>query len=343
MGNNIKLPDSISPSIPSLFGEEDGNPVGGNGASPVGTDAMIKAYKERQQKDPEAGRLEDAFQPVRRLVGQADPIVESRREQKQEVDRQQPLIAPEIYEHFQGETASVWSRISVRSSNDRWGFFCLRGQERRAPRWIFLERGRQTPTPGRLHFERDDWSVETRLSSIARRLRERIPESKPIDHLHNPKRWVGIEGEIETMIRRIQTNEWELLSNKSRHGLDLLQNALYRYRTDATPGSERYRVCSFLQKATDPDQEPAVNLHELADEWLGIVQPLYVAWKQEQAAMRRRDPVRLKDLITPLRRDPLSTDLLNRLAESVQAEEPIRRRVVAAIVAIPSLDSSSYT
>jgi hypothetical protein len=138
------------------------------------------------------------------------------------------------------------------------------------------------------------------------------------------------------MIRRIQTNEWELLSNKSRHGLDLLKKALYRYRTDSSPGTERYRVCSFLQKATDPDQEPAANLHELADEWLGIVQPLYLAWKQKQAAKRRRAPVRLKDLITPLRRNPLPTDLLRRLAESVQAEEPIRRRIVAAIIAFPA-------
>jgi hypothetical protein len=186
-----------------------------------------------------------------------------------------------------------------------------------------------------LHFEKSEWTVETRLSVIARRLRIRIPDTGPIDDLHHPDRWSEIEGELETIIDRIRSNEWNLLSNKARHGLQLLEDILYRYRTDAPTGSERHRICTFLRKAIDTTKEPAVNLHALADEWLGIVQPRYLAWKQKQIAARRRAPVRLKDMQEPLFNNPLSTELLRRLADSVQAEEPIRRRIVAAIIATP--------
>jgi superfamily II DNA or RNA helicase len=336
MGNNIKLPDSIRASTPSLFGSDGDGASGGDRSSPVGTDAMIKAYKERQQEDPEAGRLEDAFQPVRRLVGQAESGSHRSQKQSQEVDPQEALISAEIYEVFRETTASVWSRISVRAATDRWGFFCLRGQERRAPRWILLERGRGATEESQLPFARNEWSVETELRSIAKRLRVRIPDSKPVDRLHEPDRWEGIENELEAMIRRIQTNEWELLSNKSRHGLGLLKSVLYRSRIDAPSGSERESICTFLEEAIQPDQEPAVNLHELADEWLGIVQPLYLAWKQKQATLRRRTPIRLKNMEGPLIQDPLPTPVLRRLAETVEAEEPVRRRIVAAIIAFPA-------
>jgi len=40
-------------------------------------------------------------------------------------------------------------------------------------------------------------------------------------------------------------------------------------------------------------------------------------------------------MTAPLLQDPLSTDVLRQLAESVQAEEPMRRRNFAAIIAIP--------
>ena len=342
MGNNIKLPDSIGQAAPSLFDSEGNERVdggtaerpgtaGGDGASPVGTDAMIDAYKARQHKDTGSGRLEDAFQPVRQLVGHAGPYPSSSTSSPQE-----SLIPPDVYDAFRQTTAAVWSRIAVRSAADRWGFFCLRGQEKRAPRWVFLEHGKQRATPGQLNFQKTEWTVETQLRSIASRLRTRIPTSKPVGDLREASRWSDIEGELAEMIARIRTNEWELLSNKARHGLTLLKEVLYRYRMEAPAGSERSRICSFLRSATDPDEDPAANLHELADEWLGIVQPLYLNWKQQQATRGARDPVRLKGMTAPLLQDPLSTDVLRQLAGSVQAEEPMRRRIVAAIIAVPT-------
>ena len=41
-------------------------------------------------------------------------------------------------------------------------------------------------------------------------------------------------------------------------------------------------------------------------------------------------------MTAPLLHDPLPTDVLRQLAESVQAEEPMRRRIVAAIIAVPT-------
>jgi superfamily II DNA/RNA helicase len=331
MGNNIKLPDSISASAPSLFDADGEVHVGGDGASPVGTDAMIKAYKQRQIENANEDRLEDAFQPVRRLVG-----IGRNEDTPASITTKTSLISRDTYEAFRYAEAVVWSRITIRSSEERWGFFCLRGQENRAPRWVLLERGQEARKPGQLHFEQSKWSVETRLSAIANRLRVLLPETEPVDDLSDPDRWNEIEEELESMIGRVRSNEWELLSNKARHGLDLFRKVLYRYHMDASASSERFQICTFLRKATHPEKKPAINLHALADEWLGIVQPRYVAWKQKRSSLRRRDPVRLKDMSEPLIETPLSTDVLRTVAESVQTEEPIQRRIVAAIIAFPA-------
>jgi superfamily II DNA or RNA helicase len=337
MGNNIKLPDSIRASDPSLFDENGEVHVGGDGASPVGTEAMIKVYKARQSENAKEDRLEDAFQPVRRLVG----IGQSDTETSANLVNEDSIISRDVYEAFRDTEAVVWSRITIRSSDERWGFFCLRGQENRAPRWVLLERGQQARQPDQLPFGQSEWSIETRLSSIANRLRVRLPASEPVHDQRDPNRWSEIEEELKAMIGRVRSNEWELLSNKARHGLDLFREVLYRYRTDALAGSERSRICTFLGKTTHPDKKPAVNLHALADEWLGIVQPRYLAWKQDRASFRRREPVRLKDMSGPLIQNPLSTDVLRTLAESVQTEEPLQRRIVAAIIAFPTNEESA--
>jgi hypothetical protein len=100
-------------------------------------------------------------------------------------------------------------------------------------------------------------------------------------------------------------------------------------------GSERDRICAFLRAAIAKTTEPWIDIHDLADRWLGIVQPEYVDRKQAESR-GRSDPIRLKDMEGPLAQDPVTTDALRTLARSVQRDEPIKRRIVAAIIAVPT-------
>lgn len=75
-----------------------------------------------------------------------------------------------------------------------------------------------------------------------------------------------------------------------------------------------------------------VDLHGLAERWLGIVQPRYVEWKR---ARRDSRPVRIKDMEEPLIAEPIETEALRRLAKQTARQDPVGRRLAAAIVAIP--------
>jgi hypothetical protein len=109
----------------------------------------------------------------------------------------------------------------------------------------------------------------------------------------------------------------------------------HRYEIDEETGSERERVCTFLKDVTSRNQEPSVNLHDLTDAWLGVVQPLYVVWKRDRKRRIGSDPVRLKDMTDHLAQQPIEAEALRRVVEAARPEQPIRRRIVAAIVAVP--------
>jgi hypothetical protein len=334
LGNNIKIPASIEEKASDLFSN--------GGETRVSATALIEVYKAHQTKGPEE-RLEDAFQPVRQLVGLEDGK-----------EGPAPLILRTLYEEVAGMKASVWSRITIRSSTKRWGFFCLRGQEGRAPRWLLLRRGYRAQdveaqghrtrnsgsknaqtNPKGLGFESAEWTVRTRLNTISDELRHLLRVSQSIENQRNPKLWASVESELSDMLTRVRANEWELLSNRARHGLSLLKNLLPRYQGATEPGSERDRVCAFLRKAISKTREPWVDIHDLADRWLGIVQPEYIDQKQAESR-GRSDPIRLKDMEGPLAQDPVTTDSLRTLAHSVRRDEPIKRRIVSAIIAVPT-------
>ena len=319
LGNNIDLPDSIAEDE-ELFSEGAGRRAD--------AEALIEEYQDHQSEGPER-RLDDAFRPARELVGLASP---GEREKE-------PLVGKKTYEQIAGAEATVWSRITIMESEDRWGFFCLRGQEGRAPRWILLEEGATAepidagiggPT---LPFDGAKWTDRTRLGPIARRLRKLIPEADTTARKSDPAIWKSVEAELEEMLTAIEKNEWGLLSNKAQHALGLLQTVARDYRSKAEPESERRQICEFLSSAvrTGEEGKPA-DLHDLAEEWLGILQPRYAEWKRAQPASQ---PVRIKDMEEPLIADPIGTDVLRRLAKNTERQEPVERRLAAAIIAVP--------
>jgi len=155
LGNNIDLPDSIA-GDEELFSGEAGRRAG--------AEVLIEKYQDHQREGPDR-RLDDAFRPVRELVGLASPGERER----------EPLVSEDTYEQIAGAEATVWSRITVMEAEDRWGFFCLRGYGGRAPRWVLLEEGGTSKTEPMktgidsqrgIDFGKEEWTEHTRLGPI---------------------------------------------------------------------------------------------------------------------------------------------------------------------------------
>ena len=323
LGNNIDLPESIAEED-EIFSEE--------GRRRASATALIEEYESHQETGPER-RLDDAFRPVRELVGLASP---GEREHE-------PLVSEEDYEEIAGADATVWSRVSVMESEERWGLFCLRGQEGRAPRWILLEEGgspaEESPHghPGQpevqkgLTFDEGRWADITRLGPIARRFRVLIGSAEQVENQGDPELWSDVQNPLEEMLGAIRKNERDLLSNKAQHALDLLGVLTSEYRA-RTRSEERAQVCQFLWGALSDDLEVPCDVQDLADRWLGIIQPRYVEWKRAQ---RDSKAVRLKGMTDHLLREPIGTEELRSLADQTKRQEPVGRRLAAAIVALP--------
>ncbi|WP_263788831.1 SNF2-related protein [Salinibacter grassmerensis] len=364
LGNNIDLPDTIGGES-EIFSEE--------GRRRASATALIQQYEAHQETGPER-RLDDAFRPVRELVGIASPG-----------EQESPPIVPEdTYEQVARADATVWSRVSVvRASGEknpeernpeernpeektpgefsgdppgRWGFFCLRGQQGRAPRWILVEEGASSTggpegnpegglprgelgppghgkAEGTLPFGEEGWTTLTRLGPISRRLRALAGRIEPTESQSDPALFKEAEGPLAKMLGAIGKGERDLLSNKARHALGLLQKLAAEYGARAS-SEERRQACQFLSKALSKDLDAPCDIQDLADRWLGLVQPRYVEWKRGR---RNAEATRLKDegFTNYLLHEPIETGELLRLAENTQRQEPVERRLAAAIIALP--------
>ncbi len=122
-----------------------------------------------------------------------------------------------------------------------------------------------------LTFDDGKWGDLTRLGPISRCLRSLIPNADSIEHGGDPKWWESVESELD--LSAIEQNDRDLHSNKAQHALGLLQTLVKDYKATAPAGSDRAQVCTFLRDAVTTGKGHPVDLHGLAERWLGIVQP----------------------------------------------------------------------
>jgi hypothetical protein len=81
------------------------------------------------------------------------------------------------------------------------------------------------------------------------------------------------------------------------------------------------RSLPVLKTALSSENDPHVDLH---DRWLSVLPPRSVEWKREQ---KRPRAVRLKDIEDPVVADKVSTHELTRLAQAVEREQSVGRRL----------------
>lgn len=286
LGSNMPLPEEM---LEAGMGERE---------ETIEAQELIAVYEQRQQ-EVERGwdGLHDAFQPVRELVAGSRALVPER-----------------TYAAVRGARATVMSEVSLVRASRPWGFFAVRGSEKRAPRWVLVEE-RRAPV--------------TDLAAVCSALRARLQDAEQLSWSEEAAKWV------DSLLLQLRAAEREGLPNRRRHALDLMAHVL-RADEQSADDPERRDVVAKLQRALDEPapHEPGVDLYGLAQVWLDVIRPTYLRVQER----RRKHPLRLKSraLLAELKSRPLPTEALAAMAAQLEVLDPLERRVAACIVGVPA-------
>ncbi len=290
LGANMPLPDEF------LDGEE----------APITAEWMIEQYERRKKASVSWDGIQDAFEPIRRLVYGEDSLVDTA-----------------VYEEMKEIEASITSRVSLVEADKPWSFFALRGSKNRAPRWVYVE---------------DGGALITDVPEICKKLRRKLDGA---ENLQPDASTAHVRGLQERFIDRVHRAERAMLPNKRRHALDQMGDVLNYYEHWAEEGTDRAEVCRRLLKYLRGSGREGwqVDLYEMAQAWIECIEPRL---RERKANQRRRQPVRLKDLTQELKQDELSTEHLRRVADHTELIRPFDQRVAAWIMGVPQREKGTF-
>jgi superfamily II DNA or RNA helicase len=244
--------------------------------------------------------LHDALDPVRTLV--TGP---------------QALIPTATYEKHRGTRQRVLARISPVRTSTAWAFFAIRGAASGAPRWILLEESSPKPMMG--------------LTVVTSRLRELLTEDPPSASFDD-----ACERHLTRFLERATRAEIELLPKRLQRALAQMQSTC-RHWADTARISNAYTDADrweLFAAVTAPDSEMgAVDLHQAAELWLQLVQPLRLAVR---TAKRRARYSRLSDIDKTLRAEPLPISDVEQAFAPLRLIEPLDQRVASCILGVPA-------
>lgn len=284
LGSNLPLPKGL----------------GGSAATdsrPVAVDQDIEEFEHAQRRGPWDG-LRDAFSPVRELVSGADP-----------------LVPPNVYEHYRNVSAQVLCRVSLVNADRRWALVCFTGSSIGAPRWVLVE---EPPQP-----------LLTDLMEITALLRERLGTSTR-DLSLTP----AAMGWLDRVLILLQEQELSLLPRRKRRALEEMTIVMRSYSKE-TPSTTELgsALAHLLQVLQREDQRDCYDWDAMAETWLDLIRPV---WYERLTTGKRIRPLLLKDIRKDLlgtRRLPLAEIL--RHFHTLPTLPPIDERVAACILGIP--------
>lgn len=241
----------------------------------------------------------DALEPVRSLV-----------------DGPTALIAPEVYGAHRDTHHRVLARVSVLRAEKDWAFFAVRAAASGAPRWILLEGDGKDPAIG--------------LDAVTARLRELLaddPQSAEFDD--------ACDAVLARFLKAAARSEKALLPRRFQRALEQMHRTCVIWATEAVRSGrgDEAETWSKLARVTevDPDAE-AVDLHQAAELWLGLVRPLRAEVRVKQ---RRKRYSRLSDIDRSLQERPLSINDVTEAFGSLRFVEPLSQRIASCIIGVP--------
>lgn len=287
IGSNITVPESFYT----------------NGIEKIDPELMKKLYEERQKEDKEWGGVDDAFKPVKEFI-EPDGLIDS-----------------EFYEQYKAVTAKVLSRISIVGSDESWGFFAIKGTEKRAPKWVLIKNERE---------------LIRNLPEICSFLRSKLPNCSNVE-----TRSKAVETSVNKFVQFLNNGQLQLLPNKKRLSLRIFEELLKKWiKTE--------------QKKDDPDKSlifiynnfqnlfknhfsfsgHSIDCYEFSQLWLDLLHPYFSKAEEAQTNRRSKNINSLRDLKKWLKDHPVTKEDLEQLWENLPTEEPLDRQVAAAIIAV---------
>ncbi len=277
--------------------------LGANVSLPVDDADTAKVIKPEQlirEMAEQAARqielLDDAFAPVRMLV-----------------EGPRALVSADTYGKISKSQARVLSAVAVVRARENWGFFVFPGTARSAPRWALVDASGQ---------------VRTVLDDVAAELRQRLEGADDI-----PLDGHAVEV-MDALIGQLRRASVSLLPRRKQRAFEQMSELVELWAKQARRerDSERLGVLETLLGLCRAFDE--VDLDELVDAWLASIRPEWRKLLRDDSKRRRNNLRRLAGLTVRLRKHPLSTETLTKLARKVRRAKPLGERVVAAIVGV---------
>ena len=217
----------------------------------------------KQREATEYEDVQDAFAPVRDLVF-----------------GERAIIGSKHYANVLDISKTVFARVGVVRSGSKWAFFCLRGAELAAPRWIF--------------FPSHVGQPQTDLAPICTSLKERLGSSVEDGDFDAAANEV-----LQHFYNRLSATEKSLLPRMKQRALDEMHRVISAYQAQAARRQDQdlvdfYGALLRILDTSDADIQP--DWDDLATRWLGIIRPIWY----EKIQQRRTRPLLLKDLFKTL-------------------------------------------
>lgn len=240
--------------------------------------------------------IQDAFEPVRGLIGNEDDLVTE--------------------EHYQSMASieETCTRISAVASNHNWRFFCISGTEFGAPKWVLLTDTQQVPIVDlaeisrflSAHLHNDIEEIDLQSEPCFRDVKDYLEKLPSIERNLLPRR------------KQVALKEMEFILRKWAAHADEEQASFYAKLLDV-----------LMQKV---ETQRAVNWSLLADHWLELVRPI---WYERLNTARGRRVVLLSDLRDALIKDPIPFEkVYERFVVMPDPTTHVSERIAACILGI---------
>lgn len=259
-----------------------------------------EVFAEHTQLGQAWDGIEDAFSPVRRLIGDHS------------------LITPAQYKQIaSGPVAS--SLISAVRATHPWGFFCIQGTEFGAPKWVLLDEHSSEPVT-------DIEVISARLTSKLSADAEGIDQLEPTCH-----------ATLEYYLKQLHRLERRLLPRRKQVALHEMHAVMCEWCK--LPEYEESEILANLRTVLerDTDTTRAVHWAALADTWLELARPF---WYQAITSGRGRHAVQLKEIRNKLVETPISLNELESAFEVIPSAAPVGHRVSACILGVGSHEAT---
>jgi hypothetical protein len=231
------------------------------------------------------------------------------------------LIDSELYEQYKDVTAKVLSRISIVGSDENWGFFAIKGTEKRAPKWVLIK---------------EDGELIRDLPEICSFLRSKLPNCSNIK-----TRSKSVDKSVNKLVQLLNEGQLQLLPNKKRLSLiifkELLQNWIKIEQQKDDPDKSLisiYKNFQDLFKDHFSLMGYSIDCYEFSQLWLDLLHPYFSKAEEAQTNRRSKNINSLRDLKKWLKDHPVAKKDLEQLWENLPTEEPLDRQVAAAIIAV---------